>query len=129
MITREQLKTFRTDFSKAVESLEKKYNVKIEVGAISYDSTHFTFKANCTALNENGKKEVDKSTFEAFKVALGLKGNLNDRYKASNGVIMTIVDIDPRKPKYPVLLEGSDGKKYKNTVQNVNIQLAIGKVA
>jgi|WetSurSiteA1Bulk_404760.scaffolds.fasta_scaffold00214_17 hypothetical protein len=124
MITRNELKIFRKDFESAVESLENKYGVKIELGAISYGEDSFHGKMTCTKVNANGEKKVDTKFFELYKSVYGLKANIGDSYTDYKGVTYVIYDVDPKKPKYPVLLRGSDGKTYKSTVDGVNLQLS-----
>lgn len=124
MITKEQIRMFRKDFDSAVAELEKKYELKIELGSISYDNISFHGKMTCTTLSESGEKEVDTSAFGWMKELLGFKGNLGDNYTDRKGITYTVYNLDPKKPKYAVLLKGSDGKNYKAPVATVNMLLA-----
>lgn len=125
MFTRDELKSFRKDFSDAVKSLEKKYDVKIEFGNISYSETEFHGKVTCTKTSAIGAvKQVNLSNFNWLKEVLGFKGNIGDSYTDHKGVTYTVYDLDGKKPKFPVLLKGSDGKNYKAPVASVNMQLA-----
>lgn len=122
MFTKTELKAFRQDFANAVKDLEKKYGVKVELGNISYGETEFHTKMTCTKTTNDGKKKVDTKEFELLKDLLGFKGSIGDKY-VSKGVTFTITGLDAKKPKFPVLIEGSNGKKYKTTVQSANMQL------
>jgi hypothetical protein len=126
MFQKTELKLFREDFGKAVKELEKKYGVKLELNAISYSDIEFHTKLTATKVGESGEKEVDTKTFGWMKELLGFKGNIGDKY-TSNGVTYTVCDLDPKKPKYAVLLKGSNGKSYKAPVASVNMFLASQK--
>lgn len=114
---------FRKDFSEAVKGLEKKYGVKLELHTISYSDIEFHTKLTATKLGEAGEKQVDVKMFNTLKQWLGLDANLGDSY-SYGGKTYTIRDLDPKKSKYPVLLTGSDGKNYKNTIEAVNRMMA-----
>ncbi|MDD4308675.1 MAG: hypothetical protein PHU53_07725, partial [Thermoplasmata archaeon] len=68
-ITVTNLKNFRSDFCKAVEQLEKKYNVKVEFGDIKYSTNDFHGKVTVKNLSETGE-EIDNS----FKDYAGMFG-------------------------------------------------------
>jgi len=126
MITRNEIKNFRVEFAETVKSLEKKYGVKIDLGSISYDDTSFHGKMTCTKLSETGVK-LDKTVtdFDFLKVLLGLKANIGDVFVAQ-GKKLTISGLDGKKPKYPVICKGEDGKSYKVGVSMVNILMEKG---
>ena len=126
MFQKTELKLFRKDFGEAVKGLEKKYGVKLELHSISYSDIEFHTKLTATKVGESGEKEVDTKTFGWMKELLGFKGNIGDKY-TSNGVTYTVCDLDPKKPKYAVLLKGSNGKSYKAPVASVNMFLATQK--
>jgi hypothetical protein len=127
MFTKSEMTAFRTDFAQAVKDLEKKYNAKIELHNISYNETEFHTKLTVTRTDENGQKKVDTSHFKMLSELYGLKANLGDSYKAK-GITFTIYDLDPKKSKYPVLTQGSDGKRYKAPIDYVNMMVQANKV-
>lgn len=124
MFTKDELKVFRKDFDSAVAVLGKKYNVQIELGAINYGDISFHAKMTCTKLTETGEIKVDVTAFGWMKELLGFNGNIGDKYTDHRGITYTIYNLDPKKPKFAVLLKGSDGKNYKSTVANINMMLA-----
>jgi hypothetical protein len=127
MITKDELKMFRKDFDVAVATLGKKYNVKVELGSISYDEESFRSRITCTKVTESGEKKVDTSRFDLLKNIYGLKADIGDKYSNWKGITFTIYDIDPKKSKYPVLVKGSDGKNYKASVDMINMHMAAQK--
>jgi hypothetical protein len=123
MFQKAELNSFRKDFEQAVKGLEEKYGVKLELHSISYSDIEFHTKLTATKVGETGEKKIDVAMFNTLKKWLGLESNLGDSY-SYNGKTYTIYDLDPKKAKYPVLLKGSDGKNYKNTVEAVNRMMA-----
>jgi hypothetical protein len=127
MFQKTELNLFRKDFGEAVKELEKKYGVKLELHSISYSDIEFHTKLTATKVGESGEKQVDTSAFSWMKELLGFKGNLGDSYTNHKGVTYTVYNLDPKKPKYAVLLKGSDGKTYKASVPMVNMHLLAQK--
>jgi hypothetical protein len=62
-------KKFRDDFNATVKELAEKYNVKIELGGISYGANDFTTKLTATRTDVN----VEKENFERNCAAFGFK--------------------------------------------------------
>jgi len=65
-----------------------------------------------------------KTELKLFREDLGFKGNIGDSYTDRKGIVYTVYNLDGKKPKFPVLVKGSDGKNYKTTVASANMQLA-----
>ena len=126
MFTKPELKEFRVDFQDVVKGLEKKYNVKIELGSISFGETEFHTKLTATKTDASGNKQEDTSHFKMLAELYGLKASLGDSYKAK-GITFTIYNIDTKKSKYPSLTHGSDGKNYKAPIEYVNAMVAMNK--
>lgn len=126
MFTKDELKKFRIDFTETVKDLEKKYNVKVELGSISFGETSFHVKMTCDRVNSDGSKKVDEDKFNALAGLYGLNAKIGDTY-AISGITFTITDFDSKKPKYPVLSVGSDGKSYKAPIEYVNRMIAMNK--
>lgn len=124
MFQKTELTSFRKDFAEAVKGLEKKYGVKLELHNISYSDIEFHTKLSATKIGETGEKKVNTADFSWLKDYLGFKGNLGDSYTDRRGITYTVYNLDPKKPKYAVLVKGSDGKNYKASVDMVNMQLA-----
>jgi hypothetical protein len=124
MFQKSEFASFRKDFSEAVKGLEKKYGVTLELHNISYSDVEFHTKLTATKIGENKEKQVNIDDFNWLKQFLGFKGNIGDNYTDRKGVTYTVYNLDGKKPKFPVLLRGSDGKTYKAPVDVVNMQLS-----
>jgi hypothetical protein len=127
MFQKTEFDLFRKDFAEAVKDLEKKYGVKLELHSISYNDIEFRTKLTATKIGETGEKKIDTSAFSWMKDLLCFKGNLGDSYTDHKGITYTVCNLDPKKPKYAVILKGSDGKQYKTTVMSANMMLSKAK--
>lgn len=72
MFTRPQLKQMREDLQEAVKAFEKKHDVKVDFGNISYDEFSFTIKTKVTK-NEAHTADGEKVLFEKYCDSYGLK--------------------------------------------------------
>lgn len=105
------LRAFRLDFAKAVETLEKQYDVKIGLGTIRYDPTNFR-----TTLTVTNKVEVG-----AGENVVEVSSAIPEKYRKyatvpfkHNNKTYLLVDWHSRRPKYPAIAKRlSDGKKFK----------------
>ena len=123
-ITKSNLKIFRQDFKNTVESLQKEYEVTIDMKNITYGTTDFHFKVEVT----NG----DRAEAERNKFIATLKRN-SWKYPALNkdsyGKVITIgynkdayriVGIKPRAQRYPIVaIKENNGKRYRYTYETI----------
>ena len=127
MITKPMLTNFRNDFADTVKALEAKYKVKIDLGTISYSETSFHSKMTVTesSLGENGTPVVSEAHFKKCAKMLDVPETwLNLEFTGSNGELLKIVGLNPRKPKNSVELVGvKSGRKYQASIQFVQSRL------
>ena len=100
--TDEIFKQFRTDFKLAIAELEKKYDISIKLGNISYKSAEFTSKI--TAVKNDVYPFTDEA--EHFKVVYavyGLELDMLDKTFVANGKTLKFVGVDGRKKKFPCI--------------------------
>ena len=121
-ITTSTLKVFRTDFSEAVKELEAVYDVKIELGTISYNESSFKSRLTVTNIGDNGMLESNSKDFPLYAKMLGVPSDwMNKEFMTRNGDKLRIIGLNPRRPKNAVELEGvNNGKKYKASIAYVN---------
>lgn len=74
MLTRDELKAMKADMILALKEVEKKHDVKIDLGNIVYDDFSFTVKTKVTK-NEARTEEGEKLLFEKSCYFYGLKPN------------------------------------------------------
>ena len=108
---KEELKSFRTDFKSAVKDLEAQYGVKIDMGNINYESSEFRTKLTVTKRSANSLT-LTPSPNASLESYVGSK-------VAFNGTKYEVVGVKANRPKYPLVMEREDGKKFKVSVDQV----------
>ena len=91
-ITKSNLRIFRQDFKNTVESLQKEYEVTIDMKNITYGTTDFHFKVEVT----NG----DRAEAERNKFIATLKRN-SWKYPAQRYPIVAIKESSGKSYKLP----------------------------
>jgi hypothetical protein len=123
-INTQTLKLFRGDFQNAVSELEKKYNLSINIGNISYTTDGFHTKLTATKTDESHER-IDNSWSENA-LFYGLDATWQGKTftpRASNEALK-IVGLNLRRPKNPCELVGvTSGKKFKSTVDFVKFNM------
>jgi len=119
MFTREKLRSFRKDFDDAVKHLERKYEMKLDVGNISFTAESFTVRITGSKANEFGEKIVDPDKFRRSANLVGYKGELGFTYYI-NSTTYTVIDIDLKKPRNCMILKCNNGSTYKASAATVN---------
>jgi len=122
--TKEQLKSFRSDFELATKELSKKYGVKIQIGNITYNETSFTSRLTVEQIDgTTGDKKIDLKKFDLYKQLLGLNCDQGYSFRDSKGLSLTVFDIDSKKYKNPIVLKCTNGKEYVASVDYVNFMV------
>lgn len=122
MITKELITYFRNDFNEIKKSLEEKYNISINLGNSSFDSTSFKIKMN---VFEISKDDIGKSSeqIEFEKNCNLFKFNImnidkNDYGRklllSDNITIAKLVGLKNNSNKYPFIVQANN-KRYKVT--------------
>ena len=119
--TKQEFKNFRADVEAALKEVEKKYEVAIEGGNISYNEEEGTFSMKLEVKKTD--IDVDLKKFETgLKYDFYLrKGFTMDDYKKIviiDGKEYTITGLKP-SCKYNVILTRSDGKMFCFTHQTI----------
>jgi hypothetical protein len=124
MIDRQTVENFHEDFNKAMEALEQKYGLVIELGRITYTATSFTAKLE--AKEGDSKDEVNEQDFKKYCHMYGLSYDDYDRRFTFQGKDYIVVGIRPSKRKYPICCqEVQSGTTYGFTAEGV--KRALGK--
>ena len=121
-ITTEVIKNFRADFAQAVKDLEQKYGFKIDLGNIKYDSEHFSSKLEVTLSSVNPNKKYEEA-FESLHKLYGLEESYLGKVFKSNGINLTFIGLDNKKRNYPCICNGSNGKQYKLSIDQLKLHL------
>lgn len=101
MINKEMLNDFRKDFEQAVRSLEDKYNLKLELGTITYNELNQNFTASLKALDNRGGEQA---SFNRYCSWYGLTPEDYKKRFIDRRHVYEIVGIDTRSKKYPIIV-------------------------
>ena len=115
-MAKDTMRAFRKDFEEAMKPLERKYNISIELGTITYYEENF--KASFTATNGVSKGDVERNKFDAnvWKYKhLGLdKGMYNRLFIGGNARIYALQGFQTNARKYPlIILDVETGERGK----------------
>ena len=123
-ITKETCQQFREDFNTAMKNLEKKYGIQVQLGNMSYSDTNFTGKFEAKSIDASGKAAIDMRYEPSAKLALYCtdlsdefqkevqsRGVLGQNFVGQNGLTYTVIDFQPRKPKFCFILQDAAGNK------------------
>lgn len=98
------LDQFCADFTKAVEALQEKYGVTIELGNITYWEEYFT--AKMTVTNGRSKVDTDRVAFDAnvwrYEHLGFRKGMYLRKFIGANGRVYAVYGFNNHSKKYPI---------------------------
>lgn len=105
---KEDFTSFKQDFKKALEEVEKKYNISISAGAITYETrvigvSNFRFKVECNSLETSTNAEE-----ASFKNTCRIYGFKETDYRKSfilTGRTYLLVGFNTRARAYPIVAE------------------------
>jgi len=129
MVTKEMIKNFRGDFAQAVADLEKKYDMKISLGSISYDENSFKTRMSVAKIDTATKAPVvsANTNYKINYLAKAAGINFNSNFVGSTyhiaGKVLTVTDYQSRKSKYPVICQAPDGKSYKLSFEHFKMAI------
>jgi len=103
--------------------IEAETGVKLKIGNIAYSQNTFRTKLEAViAAKEDENAQVDWNRKCVF---YGLTSADFGRTFTSMGITMTLVRIDTKKYKMPIICNGNDGKQYKFAADRVKMQLGV----
>lgn len=124
-ITSAMLNNLRKDFGSTVSELEKKYNVKIELGNGRFNDSSATFKLIVTGNGENGEViDNNENQFMQYCEVFGFKKSDFGKTFFNMSGSYEICGIKPSSYKYPILGKNViTGKIYKFPADVVKMSL------
>lgn len=91
----------RADFQNAVADFEKKYNVKVQMGNISFDEYEFSSKVTFTS-NEMFSDDVRKKEFAKHAELYGVTAEDFKKQFTVKGKTYEVIGFEIGRPKYPI---------------------------
>ena len=121
---KKNLPTLRKILNKEFESISKKYNIKIELGNVKFDQHEFTSKTTFTIIESNDSKSIEQKMFEKnIKYFYPLEpSDYNKQFKYNND-LFTIIGVDRKKRKRPIVLKIQNGNLVDATIDFVTRNL------
>jgi len=108
-LDRSTVKDLRPKVQEALKALEA-LGLNVQVGNASFSSTSVTFKVELAIVSEGGA--IQSKAAETFKRLAYLYGLRPDDLGKTYGPY-TVVGLNPRAKKYPIVARRKDGKDYK----------------
>ena len=114
---RTNLQGLREEINTTLQSLEKKYGIKIHAGNVSYQGMEATFKVKCNTLSDGGtvitKEAKDWDFYKNHKSSLHTLAHLSigDRIHIQ-GKPYTLTGYKSRARKRPIMFKDTRGQQF-----------------
>jgi len=113
LFSKDKAQSFRNDFKKEMEILERRYGVTVDMGRITIYDDKLSFKVNAID-NPTGTTDPEATKFALYSRNHGLTGDAYGKtVKTDDGKIWKIVGAKERSQKYPIIMENVNGTRYK----------------
>jgi len=109
-ITKTTLVTLRAELNDALATVLEKHGLSATLGNMRYGDTHFHCKLEVSC---GSSDETDRNEFARHAFAYGLTGDDYGKSFTHDGKSFRIVGFKPRSPKFPIIAENMDGKRFK----------------
>lgn len=113
-ITSKDVDMVRQRLSAAVKAEADKLGITVTFGNARYSPSTIEFKAKCAVGN---KETAERNEFERLAPSVGVDPSAYGETVIVQGEIYKLVGVNPRAPKYPLIGERSDGKRYRFTTR------------
>ena len=126
-MTRQEVIDFRKDFEEAVKGIEKKYSIKITLGNIRYDSDHLSSTFDAITVDKSGNRVFNSELEESLRRYLTQSNKalqvpekiFGAKVVLDNGVVGTIIDLNLKGRKYPIILEAKNGQLWRTAASGI----------
>lgn len=119
-INRDNIKDIIADMERALKSVGDKYGVDFSRKSARFTAGDFNIGFKCEVRNKKeGVLTSEEEQYNFNRVRYNLP-ELGFSYLSEvGGLTMTVVGWSNRARKYPVKLQGSDGRTYKTSVESL----------
>jgi hypothetical protein len=114
-LDRASVRRLTDEAERALEAVAEKYGMALKRGTGSYSLDRLTVKFDFAVTTESGAP----ADFAGKASRLGLPEDCYGAAFTSGGTTYTVIEINLRRPKYPVSAEGPQGGRYKFTADTV----------
>lgn len=122
---RQNLKTLRADIDEALAAVAEKHGIKLNAGNISFEP--LSCKITCTAevRETSDGMSPEQKRFEEYAPMFGLSADDYGKWVVFSGDRWKISGIEPKRRKYPIIVENARGTRKLTTVDGVKRLLNI----
>lgn len=114
VINRTNLGQLRVSIQSVLAAVAEEYDVKITVGNANYTGRNATIKIEVATVGDDGEVNTKEAMdFRAYASRYGMVPSDLGRSFRNNGYSWTITGCKPRSPRYPIIAERVDGKRFK----------------
>jgi hypothetical protein len=117
---RHEIAVLHSEIQSALDTIKSKFGLaELSIGSISFNEFSFTAKMTATLPGQRHFAETfETEEAKYFALQYGLPQDILNKKFVSNGKNHTIIRIEPRNPRYPIITNcDDDGKYYKFSVQ------------
>lgn len=116
---RAQIAQIRADLEQALKAVEAKHGINVKVGKISYDDTDFRCKLIASKATKGSADFTVGDLTRSTNAALDAKLREMNLQRRGTGRFANyrLVDYKPSRPKFPFIIEGPQGGRYKLGLQ------------
>lgn len=113
------IKQIRKDIDAALESVEEKHGITLELGNIRYSDFQFTTKLKATVVGDAGDEDLAKFKAALAKNPLQFEEIAEEDFGEEfefHGETFKLVGLNPRAKKFPLIgekISRSDNRRYK----------------
>lgn len=111
---KQNLKAIRAEVDIALKAISDKYGINLKIGNMSYADGRFTTKLEGIA---EANKDAEQNNLKMWASVIGV--DINKTFRDNMGTVHTLVKYDNKKRTAPWITQGSNGKQYKMTDEQV----------
>lgn len=119
-ITKETLKTLRSEIDSALDALGKKHGVKFQAGNVAFDDAVADFKLRVSVISDGVVARRETHDFIRYAEIIGFKASDLNRIFKTGGKTLSLIGYSARRTSRPMLcVDLETGKEYLFSVDAV----------
>ena len=126
---KKKIQAMQADMLAALESVAKKHSVEFQFKSSTFGDFEWLAKMSVTDIDAQAlakAEDVRKTTFKVYSRRFGYDPSIFGKSFSFRGETRTIVGVEPKRKKFPIITKNSDGSESLFTVEAVNAYLTSG---
>lgn len=129
-ITRDFLRSARPDIEKDLAAFAAKHGLSVSVKNIKFSDSSFEAKVEFSVLSSGGVAMTpERKHFIELASLYGVDPSFLDKSFRHGGHVYTVVGLNPKKRKNPIVMKRSDGSVRISGPEFVNLYMKTGLVS